>query len=117
MTATCTTSFVVPGSVQVVASVWRRQHPSWLDVDRPDADDCALAPSTTSLTVTPNPAQVGQARQPHGDGDSGLGDGNRDVPVERQRPRDGGRLGGGAASAIVNLPEGTHQIQASYSGD
>jgi hypothetical protein len=116
VTATCTTSFGLPGSVQVVATyggdgIHRGSASTALN------QTITMAPSTTVLTATPNLAQVGAPVSfvatvtPAGATGTVTFRLNGDILGTVAVP------GSGATVATTNLPEGTHQIQASYSGD
>jgi hypothetical protein len=116
VTATCTTSYVVPGTVQVVASYGGD------GIHRPSTSTgltqtIAVAPSATSLTVTPSPAQVGQAVSLAATVTPAWATGTVTFRLNGSVLTTVGFSGAGTAVAGVNLPEGTHQIQASYGGD
>ncbi len=59
MTATCTTSFFAPGPVQVAASFKGDSIHRGSATTTALTQTVAVAPSTTSVAVTPNPGQVG----------------------------------------------------------
>ena len=114
LTATCTTSFDVLGPVQIVGAF------SGDGIHRGSTSPAltqsfVAAPSTTSLTVTPNPAQLPQAVTftatitPSWATGSVTFRANGNVVASAA-------VTAGTAVGSVNLPEGTYQIVASYSG-
>jgi hypothetical protein len=114
MTATCTTSFPAQGSVQVVASfagdaIHRGSTSTALTQTN------TLSTSTTSLTVTPNPAWVEQfvtlVAKVNPSSVTGAVTFSVDGIFVDIR-----EVSGGMASTIVKLTEGAHQVRALYHG-
>jgi hypothetical protein len=116
VTATCTTTFVVPGPVQIVASYGGD------GIHRGSTSTALLhtttpPPSTTTLTVTPNLAQVGELVSLAATVTPAGATGTVTFQLGGSVLATVGVSGAGVAVATVNLPEGTHRIQASYRGD
>jgi hypothetical protein len=114
MTATCTTSFVVPGSVQVAASfagdsIHRGSTSTAL------TQTIAMAASTTSLTVTPNPAQVGDVITATATVNPAWATGTVAFRLNGHVVATAA-VSGGTASATIDVPITANLVQASYSG-
>ncbi len=115
VTATCTTSFAHPGQFQVVATyggdgIHRGSaSPAW-PLNIPSL------PTATILTVTPTVAQVGEALSLVAYVDPAGVTGTVRFRVNGGVVATAGVVLG-EARATALLPEGTHHVQASYSGD
>lgn len=115
MIATCTTSFVTPGAVQIVAAfAGDTIHRG--STSTPLNQIVGLATSTTSLTVTPNPAQVGQAVIATATVNPAWATGTIAFHLDGNIVTTANVSAGKASATFNNLTVGTHQIQAGYSG-
>jgi hypothetical protein len=115
MTATCTTSFVMPGTVQVAAafagdSIHRGSTSTAL------IQTVALTPSTTSLAVTPTSAQEGDLFNFVATVTPASATGTVTFRLNGNVLTTSNVQPTGLALASASLPEGTHEIVASYDG-
>lgn len=118
LTATCATSFALPGSVQVVATYGGDGiHRGSTSTAVMHTTTAGSAGSTTTLTVTPNLSQVGEPLSLAAMVTPVGATGAVTFRVNGSVVATAGVSGAGAAFATANLPEGTHRVQASYSGD
>jgi hypothetical protein len=117
MIATCTTSFFAPGPVQVAAtfkgdSIHRGSTATAF------GQTIAVSPSTTSVAVTPNPGQVGDTFNFVATVTPAFATGTVTFRLNGNVLATANVEATGLATASAsNLPEGTNQIVASYSGN